>query len=78
MAVDTKSFLASRTLWGGALLVLGFVLQLFKKEPLSPEETETFTTNLMTLAAVGSEVLGGILVVVGRFKATKSIHVIPP
>lgn len=66
--METKSFLKSKTLWGGLIMILGFVLKLFGIELWSEGEQEAIVQGVI-------QVVGFILVVWGRVTAKTSIGV---
>lgn len=65
---DTKSWLASRTVWGGIVAVLAAVAGLFGL----PIDAGTQAQLIETLVAVAGGV-GGLLAIWGRVKADKAI-----
>jgi hypothetical protein len=71
--MDTKSWYKSKTIWGGILMLLSLVLTQVTGIQISPEEQDS-TGNLIVGIAQGfGSLIGLILVIVGRIKATKKI-----
>lgn len=65
---DVKPWYTSKTVWGGAVALLGGVAGMFGYV-LAPEDQETLTG---LLTAVGAAA-GGILSIIGRVTATRRI-----
>lgn len=70
----TKPFWQSRTIWGGIFMAAGFALARFGVE-LSPVEQAAMVDLWVNLAAIATEIVGGVLVVLGRFNAKKPLTV---
>lgn len=58
----TKTFLASKTFWGGLIAVLGAAAGLFG---FSPEQLPSADEIVA--------IIGGVIAIIGRFTATKTI-----
>jgi hypothetical protein len=69
---ETKSLWQSKTFWGGIVMFLAFALKFLGVE-LSPEETAAATTSLTDAAVAVGNIIGLVLVIVGRKKATAAI-----
>lgn len=62
---DTKSFLASKTFWGGLIAVLAGFAGLIGFDPAQLPSADEIVA-----------VIGGVIAIVGRFTATKAITVV--
>jgi len=71
--METKSWWTSRTIWGGIITVIAFLVQLFGWTTITPEEQATLIDKLPMIATIIGEVVGFILVIMGRIKAEKAI-----
>lgn len=70
--MEGKPFWQSKTLWGLLLMVLGFVLPMLGVTV--PENMqEDVLADVMGMMPAISKVVGGVLVIIGRFKATKKL-----
>ena len=59
---DTKPFYASKTFWGGVLVVLAAGASLLGIEPEQLPSADEIVA-----------IIGGVLAIIGRFNATKAI-----
>jgi hypothetical protein len=66
--VETKSLLASRTVWGGLIAILAAVLGGFGYTIAAADQAQ-----LVEWIATAGGIAGGILAVVGRVRASKRI-----
>lgn len=66
--VETKSLLASRTVWGGLIAILAAVLGGFGYTIATADQAQ-----LVEWVATAGGIAGGILAVVGRVRASKRI-----
>lgn len=66
---SSKSFLASKTVWGGLVVIVVQVLTILDLDPAAIADTGEWLTNLVTLAAAG-------FAIYGRLAATKRVE--PP
>lgn len=64
-----KDWYKSKTLWGGFVSSLCFILQLSGVARIAPDEQETLTQALVGLATMGANVAGIIMVIWGRMTA---------
>ena len=76
--IPTKPVWQSTTLWGGALLLLAFVLQTYFGIETTEEETAIVreAINSGDYALVASAIITFIMVVVGRYKASMPVSVL--
>ena len=70
--METKPIWTSKTFWGAMITLASSALLLFGVQ-LTPDEQDATTTNLSQIAGGVGEIVGFILVIIGRYKATKSI-----
>lgn len=70
--MDFKDWWKSKTLWGALVVAVSFILQLLGKT-ISPDQQSILTDQLTTIATAVGEVVGIIIVVVGRFMAKTAI-----
>ena len=70
--MENKKWWKSKTIWGSILMFMAFGLSFFGVT-ITPEE-QAGAVEFIVMAAIGLEgVIGFILVIIGRFKATKRI-----
>lgn len=80
---STKHILASKTVWGGILMALAWMLQQFFGVHVSSAETGQAAEALSQGIGAGewgsiiSAAIGFVMVVWGRFTAKKQVTVIP-
>jgi hypothetical protein len=65
---DPKSALSSRAVWGGVVAIVAGAAGLFGYA-VSPEDVGALTE----LISGGAAVIGGILAIIGRIRATRRI-----
>jgi hypothetical protein len=70
---ETKPWWASRGVWGGIILVLSLIIGAFGYSGLTPEEQTVLGDSITNLAAVLGTVIGTILAIWGRIKASKQV-----
>ena len=71
--METKSWYKSKTIWGAILMVLSLVMTQVTGVQISPEEQDTTGNFIVGIAEGIGSLVGLILVIVGRIKATKKI-----
>ena len=69
---ETKSWWASKTIWGAVITVVCVVLSIFGVE-ITDAEQSAIRDNLTELVTLGGAVVGAVLSIYGRVKASKSI-----
>lgn len=72
MEQGAKPFWQSKTLWGAVLLVLGAILSSFGVE-VTPSEQETIAISGLQMVGAGTELVGLVMVIYGRFKAKQKL-----
>lgn len=68
--MDTKNFLASKTIWGVVVTLAG----VFGVADLLPENFADRMTDAINL---GISLVGAVVAIYGRFKADKPVTVLP-
>jgi uncharacterized membrane protein (Fun14 family) len=81
--MDTKAWWQSKTIWGTIITFACLVLQFTGVVTVSAEEQATVTDALVNAATVIGQIVGLVLVIIGRIKAAttltaKSKPTIPP
>jgi len=67
--MENKPFYASKTIWGLAVMIAALVLP----KMFAGEDKTALASQLADWALVIGEIIGGILVVVGRLKANTKL-----
>lgn len=70
MFLDGKSWLASRTIWGGVIATAAPIIGA----ALGVTITDADVQQTVTLATDGVAVIGGLLAIYGRVRATRVIR----
>lgn len=71
--METKSWWQSKTIWGAIITVIAFIVQMLGWTTITPEEQATLIDKLPTVATVVAELVGTILIIIGRIKAKQPI-----
>lgn len=70
---DVKSWLASKTVWGGIVMVACTILGWWKGITVDPAtQAQVVDTAVQTFTTLGN-LVGGMLAIYGRITATKKI-----
>lgn len=75
-----KFVLASRGILGGLAAAFGGAYLLITGQPASPEDVaavEDVATQTGNLIAGAAALVGGVLAIIGRWRASKSLSVLP-
>lgn len=71
--MDTKKWYQSTAIWGGIVVVCSTLLSAVFKVEVSQDEQQAITGTIVNFVTVAGQLLGGLLAVYGRLKATKEI-----
>lgn len=71
--METKSWYASKTIWGLLITAAATVLQLFGVADISSTEQGSIADSLVNFSTAAGQIVGIILAIVGRVKATGPI-----
>jgi uncharacterized membrane protein len=71
--METKSPFASTTLWGAVLVLLAFISMQFFGVEITPDEQGEGANRFINMVEALAGVVGWIMVVIGRFKATAKV-----
>ena len=71
--MDTKAWYQSRTMWGALIMGVCTILQILGVASIGADEQGKLTDGIVNLATAGGDIIGLILVIVGRLKATQPI-----
>ena len=71
--METKAWYKSKTLWGAVIMALSAILSQTTGQQISADEQETATHMVMGIAEGAGALVGFILVIVGRIKATRTL-----
>lgn len=71
--MDTKPWYASKGIWGGIISVVALIVGIFGVEGLTPEVQSAIVDNLVVVASGVGTLIGTVLGIYGRLKATSAI-----
>lgn len=71
--MEQKNWYLSKTIWGAMIMLIATILKGAGVLELSPAEQDQLTNQVYNLAFAGSELVGFVLVIVGRIQAKKQI-----
>ena len=66
-----KSWYASKTIWGGIIMVVATVLQIAGVASISAEEQAMLIEGIVNVALVVGQLFGAVLAIYGRIKANQ-------
>ena len=66
-----KSWYASKTIWGGIIMVVATVLQIAGVASVSAEEQATLIEGIVNVASVVGQLFGAILAIYGRIRVNR-------
>lgn len=70
----TKLIWLSKTFWGAVVMLVSTVLMVFGVVDINPEEQAVMLDKIIGFLTIGADLVGFILVIVGRITATKKIE----
>src|SRR3972149_7562540 len=71
---DTKKWYTSKTIWGGLIMMVSTILQVTGIVDISPDEQSTVTEGVLGVVSWIGQLVGAVLAIYGRIKASKSIE----
>lgn len=71
--METKKWYASKTVWGGILVIVSLILRALNISELTPEEQSQIVDKIVSVVNIGMESIGAVLVIIGRIKAEKKL-----
>lgn len=71
--IDDKAWYMSKGVWGGVIAFLGVIATRFFGIQINADDQIIITNYLVTGIGQGAAMIGGLLAIWGRIKATKKI-----
>ena len=71
--MDNKKWYASKTIWGGLIMLIATGLQVTGVVSVSADEQAAFTDNIVLIVTVVGQIVGSLLAIWGRLKAKTAI-----
>lgn len=71
--MENKKWYASKTIWGGLIMLIATGLQVTGVVDVSASEQGAITDNVIGLVTYAGQIVGGLLAIWGRYKAKTAI-----
>ena len=71
---DTKKWYTSKTIWGGLIMMVSTILQVTGIVDITPDEQSTVIEGVLGVVSWIGQLVGAVLAIYGRIKASKSIE----
>lgn len=71
--MENKKWYASKTIWGGLIMLIATGLQVTGVVDISVTEQGALTDNIIGLVTILGQFVGGVLAIWGRYKAKTAI-----